>query len=258
MGRRTTVFEDVAKLPWPIGIVLAGIVFVGLQVLQATDSSNDIIEAIKPAAKIPAYFFIAMFLFSSLVSLIGQMKTRRQYVATQSIAEIRSLSWQQFESFVGERFRDQGYFVVETPVGPDGGVDLVLRKDGEKTYVQCKQWKTNQVGVEKIRELLGSMAAGGAQHGIFVTSGTYTKPAKKLAFECGIELIDGNKLARLRGEEPEPMVCLTPHLEAAQAAPSCPKCGSEMVERTATQGANKGNSFWGCSTFPKCRGIRNF
>jgi hypothetical protein len=34
---------------------------------------------------------------------------------------------------------------------------------------------------------------------------------------------------------------------------SCPKCGSEMVLRTARHGPNAGNQFWGCSAYPKCR-----
>jgi restriction system protein len=40
--------------------------------------------------------------------------------------------------------------------GADGGVDLVLRKDGEKFFVQCKQWKKGSVGVKPIRELPSS------------------------------------------------------------------------------------------------------
>ena len=36
--------------------------------------------------------------------------------------------------------------------------------------------------------------------------------------------------------------------------PACPKCGKQMVGRQATRGANKGNPFWGCPDFPKCRG----
>jgi predicted RNA-binding Zn-ribbon protein involved in translation (DUF1610 family) len=35
----------------------------------------------------------------------------------------------------------------------------------------------------------------------------------------------------------------------------CPQCGSEMVLRTARSGQNQGNKFWGCSTYPKCKGI---
>ena len=40
-------------------------------------------------------------------------------------------------------------------------------------------------------------------------------------------------------------------------APDCPKCGKTMVQRVAKSGANAGNSFWGCSQYPACRGLRN-
>ena len=36
------------------------------------------------------------------------------------------------------------------------------------------------------------------------------------------------------------------------AGPVCPKCNADMVIRTA----NKGETFWGCSTFPKCWGMK--
>lgn len=35
----------------------------------------------------------------------------------------------------------------------------------------------------------------------------------------------------------------------------CPKCGADMVKRTATKGTNAGQSFYGFSSFPKCRSI---
>lgn len=34
---------------------------------------------------------------------------------------------------------------------------------------------------------------------------------------------------------------------------TCPKCGSELVERTVSRGENIGKTFVGCSNFPKCR-----
>jgi hypothetical protein len=37
--------------------------------------------------------------------------------------------------------------------------------------------------------------------------------------------------------------------------PSCPKCGLSMVQRVATNGAHKGEPFWGCVNFPRCRKI---
>lgn len=38
---------------------------------------------------------------------------------------------------------------------------------------------------------------------------------------------------------------------------SCPKCGDSMILRESKQGQNAGRKFWGCSNFPKCRGIVN-
>jgi len=37
----------------------------------------------------------------------------------------------------------------------------------------------------------------------------------------------------------------------------CPKCGASMVKRVAAKGPNTGREFYGCSNYPKCRGIVN-
>ena len=49
---------------------------------------------------------------------------------------------------------------------------------------------------------------------------------------------------------------------SGQSAPNevailCPKCGAPMVKRTARKGPRAGKSFYGCSNYPKCRGIVN-
>lgn len=36
----------------------------------------------------------------------------------------------------------------------------------------------------------------------------------------------------------------------------CPRCGGELVLRTATRGANVGSQFYGCSNYPRCRYIK--
>jgi ssDNA-binding Zn-finger/Zn-ribbon topoisomerase 1 len=49
----------------------------------------------------------------------------------------------------------------------------------------------------------------------------------------------------------------TPTVNSAIPAvsPACPACGSPMTLRTAKRGDNAGSSFWGCTTYPKCRGM---
>ena len=37
----------------------------------------------------------------------------------------------------------------------------------------------------------------------------------------------------------------------------CPRCGAQMIKRQAQKGKNAGNYFYGCSNYPKCRGIIN-
>lgn len=38
-------------------------------------------------------------------------------------------------------------------------------------------------------------------------------------------------------------------------SPDCPKCGAQMVERTAARGASAGKKFWGCLNYPRCKQI---
>ncbi len=38
--------------------------------------------------------------------------------------------------------------------------------------------------------------------------------------------------------------------------PVCPKCGVNMVLRTAKKGDKVGSQFWGCPNFPKCRATK--
>jgi len=46
-------------------------------------------------------------------------------------------------------------------------------------------------------------------------------------------------------------------LSDKSAAPSCPKCDKPMRQRTARSGPHSGASFWGCSGYPECNGIRS-
>ncbi len=47
---------------------------------------------------------------------------------------------------------------LKTRVTADGGIDLVLRKEGQLTIVQCKLWKTQRVDVKVVREMFGLLA----------------------------------------------------------------------------------------------------
>jgi len=120
--------------------------------------------------------------------------------------------------------------------------DLVLYTGGRKTIVQCKHWRTAQIGVSLVRELYGVMVAEKADRAIFVTTGTFTPDAVEIAHGKPLELVDGHALAKLV----EGIQTSRSAQQATTTSPACPKCGGEMVQRVAKQGADAGKSFWGC------------
>ncbi len=165
-----------------------------------------------------------------------------------SLASIRALDWRSFEALSGEMFRRMGYWAAETGEGPDGGIDLLLRR-GRKIWVaQCKRWRSRQVGSGEIRELLGVVAARQAEGGFFVASGRYTRPAWIFGRQNGLELIDGRRLLELVSH------LEIPHYPAE--GPRCPRCGARMAVRAVRGGERAGTEFWGCVRFPACRGSR--
>jgi restriction system protein len=166
---------------------------------------------------------------------------------------IDELSWREFEQLVGESFRQRGFSVRETGGGgADGGVDIVLSRGTDRYFVQCKQWKARQVGVVPVRELYGVMTAGNAAGGYVVTSGVFTDEARRFAEGREIELIAGDQLVEMI-RSAQNVSKLAPN---KSDAPICPQCGSGMVLKTARKGTFAGKPFWGCSTFPNCRGTR--
>lgn len=63
------------------------------------------------------------------------------------IEQLRTIDWFQFEKVVDLAYRKQGYTVSRRGgANPDGGIDLVISKDGKTYAVQCKQWKTWKSG----------------------------------------------------------------------------------------------------------------
>jgi restriction system protein len=200
-----------------------------------------------------AWMFAAPFIVVTVVAALNSRYRRRLFDAQIGVESLRVISWQDFERLVGEAYRRQGYVVEEIGgSAPDGGVDLVLHRDGRKVVVQCKRWRSAQVGVTLVREFFGVIVAEKAERGIFVTSGTFTPDAVNFARGKPIELVDGRALAALIGGlqagKPTPL---------PPSSPPCPKCGGEMARRLAKRGAHAGNEFWSCQRFPNCSGIRN-
>lgn len=244
------------ELPWWVTLVL-GLIFMGV-----SGGGNPLVTLVFKM------FSYACFL-AAFVGGIKSLVRKSLFTSANDIDDIRAMSWREFETLVGEAYRQQGFMVEETGGGgADGGIDLILRGKGQKVIVQCKQWKTFKVGVKIVREMYGVMVAENADRVIIVASGIYTQESYGFASGKPIELIDGKALVRLirdvKGDSPSrssaplsatPVAKAAPHQVRMTSTPNCPKCGAMMVMRTAKQGQYAGNQFWGCPKYPACKGI---
>jgi restriction system protein len=268
------LIELVALLPWWAGCVLALVLYLWLhgvadQVVIASIAPGQVGSVVtqaiwKTLATFGQYLLPLLCLVGAAMSAYGRRKRQtllKNAVGNKAADAIDGISWQDFELLVGEGFRQQGYQVIENGGGgADGGVDLVLRKDGDKFLVQCKQWKAFTVGVTVVRELYGVMAANGAAGGFVVTSGRFTDTAKAFASGRNITLLDGEALFKLIKQLSAAHATQAPPAEAvspkAVTTPLCPVCAKAMVQRVAKRGGSSGNAFCGCSGYPACRGTR--
>ncbi len=287
MARRknTSVLEDLfgiaAVLPWWVGSTLALVSYVILHRYASVDVATNITpgqigqmvtgQVIKTLAFYGQFVIPLVFLVGAAASFFGRRKREgllRDIAGDSSGETVRTLNWKDFELLVGEAFRMRGFSVAETGGGgADGGIDLQLKKGGEVFLVQCKQWRAYKVSVNVVRELYGVMASQGAAGGFVVTSGVFTADAHSFAEGKNIELIDGTALNKMieKARATQPVVVsiadapirAEPKLQTASTMdPTCPRCGSAMAKRIAKQGSNAGGAFWGCTAFPKCRGIK--
>ena len=245
------VFKIVSMFTWWVGVVAAIAFYIGL---HAYSSQTAIFSYL---ANVFQYLLPAVCLGAAAWSAwkaSHRKSLTRGVTAGSSASSLDGMTWQEFETLVGEAFRQKGYKVQELGgAGPDGGVDLALIKGTERFLVQCKQWKAFKVGVDVVRELYGVMVARGAAGGFIVTCGKFTPDAQEFARGRNVTLIDGDPLFTMllsakAGLRKAP---------ATQVAPPCPICGSAMIQRQSKRGPNAGITFWGCTTFPKCKGTTN-
>lgn len=257
MARRSrSILEDLAMLPWWTNVVLATVAYLSFKYwIPSITFQNAFCKGIAMAVPSLAPVAAGLLLIVAAVSAFKAWQKGGLLERQKGSSTLRTISWQEFEELVGEAYRRKGYAVTESGGGgADGGVDLILRKGGERLLIQCKHWKMDKVGVKVVRELYGVVTAEGATGGVVISSGTFTQEARDFARGKPLELLDGSELLRLIAE-----VQKTPMPVSIRSNDSaCPLCGAEMALRTAKKGPNAGEKFWGCSAFPKCRGTKPY
>lgn len=120
----------------------------------------------------------------------------REYICSKNPYE--------FQDLVAELLKAMGYYISEVAKrGPDGGIDIIAYTDPLGTkhpriIVQVKHRPNDAISSDEVQKLAGTLKRN-TDVGIFVTSGTFSKPAIKEARDSRehIELIDFERLISL-------------------------------------------------------------
>lgn len=204
MGRRKqNGLELVASMPWPVGIVFGIVAYIGLRhgvgwflSNSASPITQQMGQGFSNGALAPlAWMALALCWLGALLSYLASRNRARLLETQTGLDSLRAMNWREFEMLVGEAFRRQGYSVEETGLGgSDGGIDLILRKNGRTELVQCKQWRREQINVSVVREMWGLVHHHRADAVKIVAVGEFTRDSMVFAQDKAIELISGEKL----------------------------------------------------------------
>ena len=149
------LLEIVGMLPWPVGVGLGVFAFIFMRfilpAMLGSDQFGKMFAIIFCYSPVP-YAVGGLFVVIAIMSAFKRGEKRQLFGAQKSLSSIRDLTWRDFETYIGEAFRQQGYVVEETGGGgADGGIDLILRNEQETVLVQCKQWRNQLVKVNVVR-----------------------------------------------------------------------------------------------------------
>lgn len=128
-----------------------------------------------------------------------EMKEAFAYnTSIQRIVEYYMARPADFEILCADLFNRMGYDTELTPPANDGGYDIILYRQKERTIVECKCYSIgHKVGRPSIQKLVGANNIVLADHMLFITTSDFAAGAVRYAEEVGVELINGHILMDL-------------------------------------------------------------
>lgn len=141
--------------------------------------------------------------------------------------------------------------------------DIIAPASGDKS-----SWQTrfNRISAKHVDFLLSGIADGELICAIELDDRTHLAESRSERDNFLNHALQsaGVPLARFHAGRKYSDVEITANIDAALTKSSkatqiqnCPKCGKQMVMRKAQTGPHMGQSFWGCSGYPACKGIVN-
>ena len=201
------IASEIWGIPWIVSFVLYVI-----GILSVFLATANIRKFISKRSSIDRAIQAKQALYRAAIDA-HQSRTRaaleqQQKLAMESLAaKRRELKWWRslpgygFERELQTLLRAAGYAVRRTGRSGDGGVDLMLQRDGRRVIVQCKAHRA-RVGPGAVRDLYGTfLHESGTDEAWLVATHGFSKAAREFAAGKSIRLLTVEQLLKEFGPE---------------------------------------------------------
>lgn len=139
-----------------------------------------------------------LFVRACVISIKNRKKHKINLKKVQilTISQVDLLEGKEFEQFLSEIFKAEGYSVLLTKATGDFGADLVATKGKTRIVIQAKRY-SKTVGSHAVQEIMGAKRHYYATDAMVITNNFFSNEAIELAIENDIKLIDRNSLTKL-------------------------------------------------------------
>ncbi|MBC8070790.1 MAG: restriction endonuclease [Deltaproteobacteria bacterium] len=154
-------------------------------------------------ALVPDPYRIVAMLSGAPFAVISAVAARRQWhlPSAAQVLETRealaTMQWPAFADLLEQGFRRDGYSVSRSKTA---AIDFELDRNGRRTIVCARRWKSARTGLEALRALQAERDASDQQDALYIGLGPLTETALPFAAKHGIAVWNDHELARaLRG-----------------------------------------------------------
>jgi restriction system protein len=154
-------------------------------------------------ALLPEQFRVVGALSGLPFAVISVMAARRQWHlpsperVAQTQQALAAMPWPAFAALLEQSFQRSGYTVQR---GKTAAFDFELERQGRRTLVSARRWKSARTGLEALRPLQEARDAADASEALYIGLGPLSDNARPFAAEHRIRVWQAAELAHeLRG-----------------------------------------------------------
>ena len=188
-----SLFATLLRSPWWVSLLLAGVLALGATALLPSD-----LRAVGALSALP-------FVVIAGIAAVRQWRLPGAARVARTAAVVGAMPWPAFADLLEQAWQREGYGVSRVSAPSH---DFELSRQGRRTLVSARRWKSARTGIDALRPLQAAREAQDASEAIHLGLGEVTDSARSFASTHRITLWHAADMARVLRGLPLPAVAV--------------------------------------------------